>query len=214
MRRPDSRSSSTTCTPRSSTRPRAATWRWRPSSRRDHASRSRRRVRDGRSSHGAQSSSPASKINRRTWHCSRARRGARSSRPTCRSLASSRSGGCTSKATSREHPRLCWILPQATGGSFVEGADCCMVGAEVAARRDDGEAESFLLATAAIYRVAAGDEAAAIDRGSARARPRAGDRQPFVAGACRGRAVLRSTGHRCGDGARRGPRGLGDCRRG
>ncbi len=62
-----------------------------------------------------------------------------------------------------QHPRLCWILPQATGGSFVEGADCCMVGAEVAARRDDGEAESFLLATAAIYRVAAGDEAAAID---------------------------------------------------
>ena len=62
-----------------------------------------------------------------------------------------------------QHPRLCWIWPQATGGSFSEGADCCITGAAFAADQGDHAAESFLLATAAIYRLAAGDEARAAD---------------------------------------------------
>jgi predicted ATPase/pimeloyl-ACP methyl ester carboxylesterase len=62
-----------------------------------------------------------------------------------------------------QHPRLCWIWPQATGGSFVEGADTCVAGASVAAEKGDHAAESFLLGTAAIYRLAAGDEQRAID---------------------------------------------------
>ena len=44
------------------------------------------------------------------------------------------------------HPRLCWIWPQATGGSFEEGADCCIAGAAAAAGKGDRAAESFLLA--------------------------------------------------------------------
>ena len=109
------------------------------------------------------------------------------------------------------HPRLCWILPQATGGSFVEGADCCMVGAEVA-QSARTEKPSFLLATAANYRVAAGDEQAAIERLGGRSFSAAIGSRSLPARL--GRAVLRSTGHRCGDGSRRGPRGLGDRRRG
>jgi predicted ATPase/DNA-binding winged helix-turn-helix (wHTH) protein/class 3 adenylate cyclase len=61
------------------------------------------------------------------------------------------------------HPRLCWIWPQATGGSFAEGADCCLAGASAAAAAGDPAAESFLLGTAAIYRLAAGDEDAAVE---------------------------------------------------
>ena len=56
------------------------------------------------------------------------------------------------------HPRLCWISPQATGGSFTEGADGCLAGAAAAAEADDHAAESFLLGTASIYRLAAGAE--------------------------------------------------------
>jgi predicted ATPase/pimeloyl-ACP methyl ester carboxylesterase/DNA-binding winged helix-turn-helix (wHTH) protein len=66
-----------------------------------------------------------------------------------------------------QHPRLCWIWPQATGGAFVEGADGCIAGAAVAAARHDQAAESFLLGTAAIYRLAAGDELRAIDEARA-----------------------------------------------
>jgi predicted ATPase/class 3 adenylate cyclase/DNA-binding winged helix-turn-helix (wHTH) protein len=62
-----------------------------------------------------------------------------------------------------EHPRLCWIWPQATGGSFTDGADGCLAGAAAAAAKGDDAAESFLLATASIYRLAAGDEPAAAD---------------------------------------------------
>jgi predicted ATPase/class 3 adenylate cyclase len=60
-------------------------------------------------------------------------------------------------------PRLCWIWPQATGGSFAEGADGCLAGAAYAAQVDDRAAESFLLSTAAIYRLAAGDERLAVE---------------------------------------------------
>ncbi|HEY7134301.1 MAG TPA: alpha/beta fold hydrolase [Acidimicrobiia bacterium] len=59
--------------------------------------------------------------------------------------------------------RLCWIWPQATGGSFSVGADGCRAGAERALEDDDRAGASFLLSTSAIYRLAAGDEHAAID---------------------------------------------------
>jgi predicted ATPase len=59
--------------------------------------------------------------------------------------------------------RLCWLWPQATGGSFSEGADCCDTGAAVALEQGDDAGASFLLATAAIYRLAAGDERSAIE---------------------------------------------------
>jgi hypothetical protein len=62
-----------------------------------------------------------------------------------------------------QHPRLCFIWPQATGGSFSEGADGCVTGARAAAERNDPAAASFLLATASIYRLAAGDEQAAVE---------------------------------------------------
>jgi hypothetical protein len=62
-----------------------------------------------------------------------------------------------------QHPRLCWIWPQATGDSFAEGANKCVAGAEVAANIGDHAAESFMLATAAIYRLAAGNERVAIE---------------------------------------------------
>jgi predicted ATPase/class 3 adenylate cyclase/DNA-binding winged helix-turn-helix (wHTH) protein/esterase/lipase len=61
------------------------------------------------------------------------------------------------------NPRLCWIWPQATGGSFAEGADGCLAGAAYAAQVDDHAGESFLLGTAAIYRLAAGDERVAVE---------------------------------------------------
>jgi tetratricopeptide (TPR) repeat protein len=57
---------------------------------------------------------------------------------------------------------LCWIWPQATGGSFPDGANCCLTGAAVASRAGDRGGASFLLATAAIYALAAGDEHGAI----------------------------------------------------
>jgi predicted ATPase/DNA-binding winged helix-turn-helix (wHTH) protein len=60
-------------------------------------------------------------------------------------------------------PRLCWISPQATGSSFTEGADGCLAGATWAHEQGDEGAESFLLSTAAIYRLAAGDEPAAAE---------------------------------------------------
>jgi predicted ATPase/DNA-binding winged helix-turn-helix (wHTH) protein len=59
--------------------------------------------------------------------------------------------------------RLCWIRPQATGSSFVEGADHCVAGALAAAVRGDRAAASFLLGTASIYRLAAGDEPLAVE---------------------------------------------------
>jgi predicted ATPase len=61
------------------------------------------------------------------------------------------------------HARLCWIWPQATSGSFTEGADCCVEGAAIAGAAGDNAAESFLLGTASIYRLAAGDEASATE---------------------------------------------------
>jgi hypothetical protein len=60
------------------------------------------------------------------------------------------------------HPRLCWIWPQATAGSYAEGAAGCVEGAAVAHDKGDLAAESFLLGTAAIYRIAEGDEPAAV----------------------------------------------------
>jgi predicted ATPase/pimeloyl-ACP methyl ester carboxylesterase/DNA-binding winged helix-turn-helix (wHTH) protein len=57
--------------------------------------------------------------------------------------------------------RLCWIWTQATGGSFAEGADCCLAGAALAQDAGDDAGASFLLATSSIYRLAAGDEHAA-----------------------------------------------------
>jgi predicted ATPase/class 3 adenylate cyclase/DNA-binding winged helix-turn-helix (wHTH) protein/pimeloyl-ACP methyl ester carboxylesterase len=62
-----------------------------------------------------------------------------------------------------ELPRLCWIWPQATGGSFVEGAETCRAGAAVATGKGDDSAASFLLGTAAIYGIAAGDEQRAVE---------------------------------------------------
>jgi predicted ATPase/DNA-binding SARP family transcriptional activator len=62
-----------------------------------------------------------------------------------------------------QHPRLCWIWPQATGGSFESGVECCLEGARVAHRHGDTAAESFLLATAAIYRLVIGDEPRAVE---------------------------------------------------
>jgi hypothetical protein len=62
-----------------------------------------------------------------------------------------------------ELPRLCWIWPQAPGGSFVEGAETCRAGAAVAAAKGDDSAASFLLGTAAIYGIAAGDEPRAVE---------------------------------------------------
>jgi hypothetical protein len=61
------------------------------------------------------------------------------------------------------NPRLCWVWPQATGGYFTDGADGCLAGAAVASEAGDDAGASFLLATASIYRLAAGDEHAAID---------------------------------------------------
>jgi hypothetical protein len=61
------------------------------------------------------------------------------------------------------HPRLCWIWPQAVGESFATGVDCCLEGARVAKRNGDGAAESFLLATAAIYLLVVGDEPRSVD---------------------------------------------------
>jgi hypothetical protein len=49
------------------------------------------------------------------------------------------------------------------GGSFTVGADGCRAGAAHALEHDDRAGASFLLATSAIYRLAAGDEHAAID---------------------------------------------------
>jgi predicted ATPase/pimeloyl-ACP methyl ester carboxylesterase len=61
------------------------------------------------------------------------------------------------------HVRLCWIFPQATGSSFTEGADRCLAGASIAIEQGDRAGASFLLGTAAIYRLAAGDERAAVE---------------------------------------------------
>ena len=80
--------------------------------------------------------------------------------PKARALAGA---GLARVGDPAQHPRLCWIWPQATGGSFTEGADCCIAGAAFAADHGDHAAESFLLATAAIYRLAAGDERARLD---------------------------------------------------
>jgi hypothetical protein len=62
-----------------------------------------------------------------------------------------------------QHPRLCWIWTQATGGSFAEGAEGCVAGAAAAAARADVAAESFLVGTASIYALAAGDEEVAVE---------------------------------------------------
>src|SRR5262249_50170313 len=62
-----------------------------------------------------------------------------------------------------QNVRLCWIWPQATGEPFGEGADCCMSGAASRQQAGDAAGASFLHASAAIYRLAAGDERAAID---------------------------------------------------
>jgi predicted ATPase/DNA-binding SARP family transcriptional activator len=61
------------------------------------------------------------------------------------------------------HPRLCWIWPQALGESFAAGVAGCLEGAQVAHTNGDPAAESFLLATAAIYRLVVGDEPGAVD---------------------------------------------------
>jgi predicted ATPase/DNA-binding SARP family transcriptional activator len=61
------------------------------------------------------------------------------------------------------HARLAWIWPQATGTSFAAGVECCLVGARVAHDAGDLGAESFLLATAAIYRLMVGDETGAVE---------------------------------------------------
>ena len=61
------------------------------------------------------------------------------------------------------HVRLCWISTQATGSSFTEGADTCLAGAAHAQDAGDGAGASFLFGTSAIYRLAAGDEVAAIE---------------------------------------------------
>jgi hypothetical protein len=62
-----------------------------------------------------------------------------------------------------QNPLVCWISPQATAGSFGQGADRCVAGAAAAAADGDAAAESFLLATASIYRLAAGDEPLAVE---------------------------------------------------
>jgi predicted ATPase len=80
--------------------------------------------------------------------------------PRARSLAKT---GIDLVGDPAQQPRLCWISPQATGGSFTDGADGCLAGASYARDHDDQGAESFLLGTAAIYRLAAGDEMAAAD---------------------------------------------------
>jgi hypothetical protein len=67
-----------------------------------------------------------------------------------------RAGGAT------ENVRVCWIATQATGGSFTEGADACLAGAARAGEHGDLAAQSFLLGTASIYRLAAGDERIAV----------------------------------------------------
>ncbi len=61
------------------------------------------------------------------------------------------------------HPRLCWIWTQATGSSFAEGAAGCLAGATAAAANGDAAAESFLVGTASIYALAAGDEQVAVE---------------------------------------------------
>jgi predicted ATPase/pimeloyl-ACP methyl ester carboxylesterase len=80
--------------------------------------------------------------------------------PKARSLAMT---GLALVGDPAQHPRLCWIWPQATGSSFAQGADGCVAGAAVAADKGDRAAESFLLGTAAIYRLAAGDAPRASD---------------------------------------------------
>ena len=50
--------------------------------------------------------------------------------PKARALANA---GLALVGDPAQHPRLCWIWPQATGGSFTEGADCCEAGARNAA---------------------------------------------------------------------------------
>jgi hypothetical protein len=168
----------------------------------DHASRSRRRVRDGRSSHGAVEL-PGIEDQPAYVALLATRRGrGPHGRPAARSQPRP---GLHVEGDLAQHPRLCWILPQATGGSFVEGADCCMVGAEARAptARLNPSCSQRPRSTAA----------------PATSRPRSTrlgalpsrDRQPFVAGVPR--ALLRSTGHRCGDGAAQ-PKRSGDCRRG
>jgi predicted ATPase len=59
--------------------------------------------------------------------------------------------------------RLCWVWPQATGASFADGANGCLAGAAAASAVGDDAGASFLLATASIYHLAAGEERAAID---------------------------------------------------
>jgi predicted ATPase/DNA-binding SARP family transcriptional activator len=61
-----------------------------------------------------------------------------------------------------QFPRLCWIWPQALGESFAVGVQSCLDGASAARVAGDHAAESFLLATAAIYRLVTGDEAGAV----------------------------------------------------
>ena len=79
--------------------------------------------------------------------------------PRSRDLAST---GIAIVGDPAQHPRLCWIWPQATAGSYAEGAAGCVEGAAVARDKGDTAAESFLLGTAAIYRIAEGDERAAV----------------------------------------------------
>jgi predicted ATPase len=61
------------------------------------------------------------------------------------------------------HVRLCWVYTQAMGSSYAEGADTCVEGARHAAVSGDPAGASFLLGTAAIYRLASGDEQAAVE---------------------------------------------------
>ncbi|HVJ95384.1 MAG TPA: hypothetical protein VNC41_00975, partial [Acidimicrobiia bacterium] len=80
--------------------------------------------------------------------------------PRARSLAQQ---GIAIVGDPARHPRLCWIWTQATGSSFADGAAGCLAGAREAAAHGDAAAESFLVGTASIYALAAGDEEAAVD---------------------------------------------------
>ena len=93
-----------------------------------------------------------------------ARRGARCWWPTSAGPESSAAAG--TDAGGRPRPATCACAgsrPQATGSSFTEGADTCLTGAAHAQEVGDAAGASFLLGTSAIYRLAAGDELAAIE---------------------------------------------------
>jgi predicted ATPase/DNA-binding SARP family transcriptional activator len=61
------------------------------------------------------------------------------------------------------HPRLCWIWPQALGESFAVGVQSCLDGARLAHDRGDIAAQSFLLSTAALYRLVVNEERGAVE---------------------------------------------------